>query len=148
MDTIEYATFRYDTVEMENGAYLPGIWKRNIKIFASNVSVRYVVEDSNSDFRNENNAHCNRLLLLYYSTIIGIDRNEYFFDNCEKYSHCSTNSKPNSTYCSSTNNHCVVDILSSWKTWQIFRISHYLALSVDKSAQNRVYAFGTESFQY
>ena len=29
-----------------------------------------------------------------------------FSDNCKKYSYCSTNSKSNSAYCSSTNSHC------------------------------------------
>ena len=37
---------------------------KNIKIFTSVVSIRYV-EDSKIDFKNENTAHGNRLLLFY-----------------------------------------------------------------------------------
>ena len=78
---------------------------KNMKIFASVASIWYV-EDSKLDFINENTAHGNRLLLFYKSKIIEIEKDEYFSDNCKKYSHCSTNSKPNSAYCSSTNSHC------------------------------------------
>ena len=79
---------------------------KNMKIFTSVASIWYV-EDSKIDFKNENTAHGNRLLLFYKSKIIEIEKDEYFSDNCKKYSHCSTNSKPNSAYCSSTNSHCV-----------------------------------------
>ena len=79
---------------------------KNMKIFTSVASTWYV-EDSKIDFKNENAAHGNRLLLFYKSKIIEIEKDEYFSDNCKKYSHCSTNSKPNSAYCSSTNSHCV-----------------------------------------
>ena len=67
----------------------------------------WYVEDSKIDFKNENTAHGNRLLLFYKSKIIEIEKDECFSNNCKKYSHCSTNSKPNSAYCSSTNSHCV-----------------------------------------
>ena len=80
---------------------------KNMKIFTSVASIWYV-EDSKIDFKNENTAHGNRLLLFYKSKIIEIEKGEYFSDNCKKYSHCSTNSKPNSAYCSSTNSHCVI----------------------------------------
>ena len=80
---------------------------KNMKIFTSVASIWYV-EDSKIDFKNENTAHGNRLLLFYKSKIIEIEKDEYFSDNCKKYSHCSTNSKPNSAYCSSTNSHCVI----------------------------------------
>ena len=79
---------------------------KNMKIFTSVASTWYV-EDSKIDFKNENTAHGNRLLLFYKSKIIEIEKDEYFSNNCKKYSHCSTNSKPNSAYCSSTNSHCV-----------------------------------------
>ena len=73
----------------------------------TSVASTWYVEDSKIDFKNENTAHGNRLLLFYKSKIIEIEKDEYFPDNCKKYSHCSTNSKPNSAYCSSTNSHCV-----------------------------------------
>ena len=78
---------------------------KNMKIFTSVASTWYV-EDSKIDFKNEKTAHGNRLLLFYKSKIIEIGKDEYFSNNCKKYSHCSTNSKPNSAYCSSTNSHC------------------------------------------
>ena len=78
---------------------------KNMKIFTSVASTWYV-EDSKIDFKNENTAHGNRLLLFYKSKIIEIEKDECFSNNCKKYSHCSTNSKPNSAYCSSTNSHC------------------------------------------
>ena len=80
---------------------------KNMKIFTSVASIWYV-EDSKIDFKNENTAHGNRLLLFYKSKIIEIEKDEYFSDNCKKYSHCSTNSKPNSAYCSSSNSHCEI----------------------------------------
>ena len=75
---------------------------KNMKIFAR-VAYTWYVEDSNID-----TAHGNRLLLFYKSKIIEIEKDEYFSNNCKKYSHCSTNSKPNSAYCSSTNSHCEI----------------------------------------
>ena len=87
---------------------------KNMKIFTSVASIWYV-EDSKIDFKNENTAHGNRLLLFYKSKIIEIEKDEYFSDNCKKYSHCSTNSKPNSAYCSSTNSHCLINNITEWQ---------------------------------
>ena len=92
---------------------------KNMKIFTSVVSIWYV-EDSKIDFKNENTAHGNRLLLFYKSKIIEIEKDEYFSDNCKKYSHCSTNSKPNSAYCSSTNSHCVTKNALLWTFCAVF----------------------------
>ena len=46
---------------------------KNMKIFTSVASIWYV-EDSKIDFKNENTAHGNRLLLFYKSKIIEIER--------------------------------------------------------------------------
>ena len=85
---------------------------KNIKIFTSVASTWYV-EDSKIDFKNENTAHGNRLLLFYKSKITEIEKDAYFSNDCKKYSHCSTNSKPNSAYCSSTNSHCFNILMNS-----------------------------------
>ena len=61
---------------------------KNMNIFASVASTWYV-EDSKIDFKNENTAHGNRSLLFYKSTIIEIEKDEYFSNNCKKHSHCS-----------------------------------------------------------
>ena len=50
---------------------------KNMKIFTSVASTWYV-EDSKIDFKNENTAHGNRLLLFYKSKIIEIEKDEYF----------------------------------------------------------------------